>query len=95
MKICNLTLELNWYDRLGDGNKIKIQALTQNTTKQGTPKERSFHVVERTRTAAKCTKMKKTHEQRVQNHCYYFVVSCRRCRRGCLSSLFTEGTRAE
>ena len=67
---CLLTiLELNWYERYGDGNKkLKdcLQVLTQNTTKS------TFHVVERTRTDVKCTKMKNARAKRAK--LLFFVV---------------------
>ena len=50
-------LELNWYLWFGDNtkrSKICHHMLTLSTLLQN----RSFHVVERTRTAVKCTKMK-------------------------------------
>ena len=63
--------------------------LTSSTQLQN----RSFHVVERTRTSSKCQKMKNAREKRPK--ILFFIVKyanlwgfCCRRRRGCLSSLF-------
>ena len=55
---------------------------------------KSFHVVERTRTSAKCPKMKNARAKRAKLFFSIFKYanlrrSCCRRRRGCLSSLFT------
>ena len=56
-------------------------------------KNRSFHVVERTRTAPKCTNMKNARAKRAKLLLFFIVKyaylwrSCCRCRRGCLSCL--------
>ena len=64
--------------------------LTMSTQLQN----RSFHVVERTRTSSKCQKMKNARAKRAK--ILFFIVKyanlwgfCCRRRRGCLSSLFT------
>ena len=88
---CLLTvLELIWNQRLGHKTKLKIchHMLTSSTQLQN----RSFHVVERTRTSSKCQKMKYARAKRAK--ILFFMVKyanlwgfcCRRCR-GCLSSL--------
>ena len=62
--------------------------LTSSTQRQN----RSFHVVERTRTSTKCQKMKNARAKRAK--ILFFIVKYAnllgfrfRCRRGCLSSL--------
>ena len=88
---CLLTvLELIWNQRLGHKTKLNIchHMLTSSTQLQN----RSFHVVERTRTSTKCQKMKSARAKRAK--ILFFTVKyanlwgfcCRRCR-GCLSSL--------
>ena len=89
---CVLTiLELNWNQRLGHWRtKLNIchHMLTSSTQLQN----RSFHVVERTRTSSKCQKMKNARAKRAK--ILFFIVKyanlwgfCCRRRRGCLSSL--------
>ena len=88
---CVLTiLELNWNQRLGHKTKLNIcyHMLTSSTQLQN----RSFHVVERTRTSRKCQKMKNARAKRAK--ILFFLVKyanlwgfCCRRRRGCLSSL--------
>ena len=65
--------------------------LTSSTQLQN----RSFHVVERTRTSSKCQKMKNARAKRAK--IMFFIVKyanlwgfCRRRRRGCLSSLMSQ-----
>ena len=93
---CVLTiLELNWNQRLGQKTtKLNIchPMLTSSTQLQN----RSFHVVERTRTSSKCQKMKNARAKRAK--LLFFIVKyanlwgfCCRRRRGCLSSLMTFG----
>ena len=68
--------ELNWYERPRDGdNKLKV---CRRVLKSSTPlKNMSFHVVERTRTTAKRTKVKTAQAKRVKllffivNHAYF------------------------
>ena len=90
---CVLTiLELNWNQRLGHKktklNMICHHALTSSTQLQN----RSFHVVERTRTSTKCQNMKNARAKRAK--ILFFIVKyanlwgfCCRRRRGCLSYL--------
>ena len=93
---CVLTIvELNWNQRLGHKKtKLKIchHMLTSSTQQQN----RSFQVVERTRTSSKCQKMKYARAKRAK--ILFFIVKyanlwgfccCRR--RGCLSSLIIAG----
>ena len=87
-------LELNWNQRLAHKRtKLKIchYMLTSSTQLQN----RSFHVVERTRTSSKCQKMKNAGAKRAK--ILIFIVKyanlwgfCCRRRRGCLSSLIGE-----
>ena len=60
---------------------------------------RSFHVMERTRTSAKCTKKKNAHAKNAT--LLYFIVKyvnlghyCCSCCRGCLSSVMICGVAA-
>ena len=56
---CVLTiLELNWNQRLGH-KKTKLNICHHMLTSSTQLQNRSFHVVERTRTSSKCQKMKK------------------------------------
>ena len=89
-------LELNWYQQFGDNKKILNichHMLTSSTQLQN----KSFHVVEKTRTAVKCTTMKIARARFAK--ILFFVVkyanlwrSCRRRRRGCLSSQMATPT---
>ena len=89
---CVLTiLELNWNQRLGhEKAKLKIchHMLTSSTQLQN----KSFHVVEGTRTSLKCQKMKNARAKRAKilflivKYANLWGFCCRR-RRGCLSSL--------
>ena len=71
--------------------------LTSSTQLQN----RSFHVVERTRTSSKCHKMKNARAKRAKM--LFFIVKyanlwgfcCWRRRRGCLSSLKLSGTKQQ
>ena len=85
-------LGLNWNQRLGpEKTKLNLchhHMLTSSTQLQN----RSFHVVERTRTSSKCQKMKNARAKR--GKILFFIVKyanlwgfCCRRRRGCLSSL--------
>jgi len=67
---CVLTiLELNWNQRFRDKKtKLKLYLLSSSTQLQN----RSFHVVERTRTSAKFPKMKNAHAKRAK--ILFFVV---------------------
>ena len=59
LEICVLTiLELNWNQRLGH-RKTKLNICHDMLTSSTQLQNRSFHVIERTRTSSKCQKMKK------------------------------------
>ena len=91
---CALTiLELNWNQRLWD-SKTKFDICHHMLTLSTYPQNRSFHVVERTRTSSKCQKMKNARAKRVK--ILLFVVKyanlwgfCSRRCRGCLISLLS------
>ena len=87
-------LELNWNQRLGN-KKTKLNICHHLLTSSTQPQNRSFHVVERTRTSTKCKKMKNARAKRAK--ILFFIVkyanlwgSCCRRRRGCLSSLISR-----
>ena len=88
---CVLTiLELNWNQRLGHKTKLNICHHMLTSSKQ--LQNRSFHVIERTRTSSKCQKLKTARAKRAK--ILFFIVKyanlfgfCCRRRRGCLSSL--------
>ena len=87
------TLELNWSQRLGNEN-TKLNICHHMLTSSIQLQNRSFHVVERTRTSLKCLKMKNARAKRAKT--LFFIVKyanlwgfCCRRRRGCLSSLLT------
>ena len=89
---CVLTIqELNWNQRLRH-KKTKLNNCHHMLTSSTQLLNRSFHVVERTRTFSKCQKMKNARAKRAK--ILFFIVKyanlwgfyCRR-RRGCLSSL--------
>ena len=88
---CVLTiLELNWNQRLGHKKtKLNICHMFTSSTEL---QNRSFDVVERTRTSSKCQKLKNARAKRAI--ILFFIVKyanlsgfCCRRRRGCLSSL--------
>ena len=89
LKKCVLTiLELNWNQRLGHKKttlNICHHMLASTTQLQNS----SFHVVERTRTSAKCQKMKNARAKRAK--ILFFIVKYANlmgfCCHGCLSSL--------
>ena len=89
---CVLTiLELNWNQRLGH-KKTKLNICHHMLTSSTQLQNRSFHVVERTRTSRKCQKMKNARAKRAK--ILFFLVKyanlwgfCCRRRHGCLSSL--------
>ena len=56
-------LELNWYERFVDQKK-KLTACHQVLTSSTQLHKRSLHVVDWTKTAAKCTTMKKARAKR-------------------------------
>ena len=89
---CVLTiLELNWNQRLGH-KKTKLNICHYMLTSSTQLQNRSFHVVERTRTSSKCQMMKYARAKRAK--LLLFIVTyanlwrsrCRR-RRGCLINL--------
>ena len=89
---CVLTiLELNWNQRFWD-NKTKWNICHHMLTSSTQLQNRSFHVVERTRTSSKCQKKKNTRAKRAK--ILFFIVKyanlwgfCCRRRRGYWSSL--------
>jgi len=90
---CRLTvLELIWNQRLGH-KRTKLNMCQHMLTSSTQLQNRSFHVVERTRTSSKCQKMKYARAKRAK--ILFFIVKlyanlwgfCCRRRRGCLSSL--------
>ena len=89
---CVLTiLELNWNQRFR-GKKTKLNICRHMLTLSTQLLKRSFRVEERTRTSAKCQKMKYARAKRAK--LLFFIVkyanlwrSCCLRRRGCLSSL--------
>ena len=92
LKKCVLTvLELNWNKRLGH-KKTKLNICHHMLTSSTQLQNRSFHVVERTRTSSKCQKMKYARAKRAKilfsivKYANLWGFCCRR-RRGCLSSL--------
>ena len=88
---CVLTIqELNWNQRLGH-EKTKLNICHHMLTSSTQLLNRSFHVVERTRSSSKCQKMKYARAKRAK--ILFFIVKyanlwgfCCRRRRGCLSS---------
>ena len=92
---CVLTIqELNWNQRLGH-KKTKLNICYHTLTLSTQLQNRSFHVVERTRTSSKCQKMKNARAKIL-----FFIVKyanlwdfCCRRRRGCLSSLLLDPVR--
>ena len=85
-------LELIWNQRLGH-KKTKLNICHHMLTSSTQLQNRSFHVVERTRTTSKCQKIKNARAKRAK--ILFFIVKyanlwgfCCRRRRGCLSSLF-------
>ena len=89
---CVLTiLELNWNQRLGH-KRTKLNICHHMLTSSTQLQNRSFHVVERTRTSSTCQKMKNARAKRAKllffivNYANLWGFRCRR-RRGCLSFL--------
>ena len=100
--VCSLLLEkfvltilgLNMNQRLGH-KKTKINICHLMLTSSTQLQNRSFRVVERTRTSSKCQKMKNAPAKRAK--ILFFIVEyanllgfCCRRRRGCLSSLLSQ-----
>ena len=92
---CVLTLlELSWNLRLGN-KKTKLNICHHVLTSSTQLQNRSFHVVERTRTSKKCQKMKNARAKRAKilfsivKYANLWGFCCRR-RRGCLSSLLFQ-----
>ena len=84
-------LKLNWNQHLGH-TKTKLNICHHMLTSSTQLQNRSFDVVERTRTSAKCQKMKNARAKRAK--ILFLIVKyanlwgfCCRLRRGCLSSL--------
>ena len=94
---CVLTiLELNWNQRLGH-KKTKLNICHHMLTSSKQLQNRSFDVVERTRTSSKCQKLKNARAKLAK--ILFFIVKyatlsgfCCRRRRGCLSSLMATTT---
>ena len=92
---CVLTiLELSWNLRLGN-KKTKLNICHHVLTSSTQLQNRSFHVVERTRTSTKCQKMKSARAKRAK--ILFFIVKyanlwglCCRRHLGCLSSLIIQ-----
>ena len=90
---CLLTImELNLNQSLGH-KKTKLKICHHMLTSSKQLQNRSFDVVERTRTSSKCQKMKNARAKRAK--ILFFIVEyanlwgfCCRRRRGCLSSLW-------
>ena len=88
---CILTiLELNWNQPLGH-KKTKLNICHHMLVSSTQLQNRSFHVVERTRTSSKCQKTTNARAKRAE--ILFFIVKyanlrgfCCRRRRGCLSS---------
>ena len=85
-------LELNWNQRLGH-KRTKLNICHHMLTSSTQLQNKSFHVVEKTRTSSKCQKRKNARAKRAK--ILFFIVKyanlwgfCCRRRRGCLSSLF-------
>ena len=95
---CVLTiLESNWNQRLGR-KKTKLSICDHMLTSSTQQQNRSFHVVERTRTSSKCQKVKYARAKRAK--VLFFIVKyanlwgfCCRRRRGC-SLIPIVGTRS-
>ena len=91
---CVLTIqELNWNQRL-EHKKTKLNICHHMLSSSTQLQNRSFHVVERTRTSPKCQKMTNARAKRAK--ILFFSVKyanlwgfCSSHRRGCLSSLIS------
>ena len=91
---CVLTIqELNWNQRL-EHKKTKLNICHHMLSSSTQLQNRSFHVVERTRTSSKCQKMTNARTKRAK--ILFFSVKyanlwgfCSSRRRGCLSSLIS------
>ena len=73
------SIEFNWCEWFGDVKKklkISCQVLTSSTTLQ---KLRSFRVFDRTRSAAKCTRMKNTRAKREKRTCKAWKTTDSHC----------------
>ena len=86
-------MELNWNQRLGH-KKTKLNICHHMLTSSIQLQNRSFHVVERTRTSSKCQKMKNARAKRAKilfsivKYANLWDFCCRRGR-SCLNSLLT------
>ena len=90
-------LELNWNQRLGQ-KKTELNICHHMLTSSTQLQNRSFHVIERTRTSTKCQKMKNGRAK--CEKILFFIVKygnlwgfCCRLRRGCLSFLLSRSAR--
>ena len=72
LKKCVLTIvELNWNQRFGH-KKTKLHICQHMLTSSTQLQNKSFHVVERTKTASKCQKMKNARAKRAK--ILFFIV---------------------
>ena len=92
-------LELNWNQRLGH-KKTKLNICHHLLTSSTQLQNRSFHVVERTRTSSKCQKMKNARAKRAK--ILFFVVKyanlwgfCWSRHRGCLRTFAPKSSYGE
>ena len=91
--MCCTILELNWNQRF-EHKKTKLKICHHMLTSSTQQQNRSFHVLERTRTSSKCQKMKNARAKRAK--ILFFIVKyanlwgfcCRR--RGFLNSLMKQ-----
>ena len=92
-------LQFNWTQALGC-KKTKLNICHHMLTSSTQLQNRSFHVVERTRTSSKCQKMKNARAKRAKillfniKYANSWAFCCSR-RRGCLSSLMWAASRWE
>ena len=70
-KCVQTILELNWNQRFR-GKETKLNICHHMLTSSGRLQNRSFHVVERSRTSAKCPKMKNARAKRAK--VLFFIV---------------------
>ena len=98
-KMCSNCPGIKLDQRLGH-KKTKLNICHHILTWSRQRQNRSFHVVERTRTSSKCQKMKNARAKRAK--ILFFIVKyanlagfCCRRRRGCLSSLKSQFSRTK
>ena len=90
-KMCSNYPWIKWNQRFRD-KKTRLKICHHMLTSSSQLQNRSFHVVERTRTSTKCQKMKNARAKRA--NLLFFTVkyanlwrSCCRCCRSCVNSL--------